>query len=193
VITMSPAAHDRAVAAVSHLPHLLASALVLAAAESGAEVLGLAAGGFRDITRIASGDPALWRGIFAANRSELLAQLDTFSGVLAGLRAQLAAGEDGAVEQALVRARDIRDGLPKSARGLVGATYDVIMRVPDRPGILAQVTGVLAEQKINIIDIEVLKVREGCEGSIRLSFLRQDERERALAELRAVGIEVRSW
>lgn len=192
-LRLNPAAHDTAVAAVSHLPHLLASVLVLSAAENGEQALGLAAGGFRDVTRIASGDPALWRGIFAANRAELLGQVDRFRGVLDRLRAQLADGDDTAIEQALVRAREIRDGLPKSARGLVGATYDALMTVPDKPGVLARITALLAGKGLNIIDIEVLKVREGCEGSIRLSFLRQDERDRAITELRAGGITVRPW
>jgi prephenate dehydrogenase len=86
VITMSPAAHDEGLALTSHLPHLLAAAL---AAATPTNLLPLAAGSWRDTTRVAGSDPKLWQPIFAANRDRVLEALDRFSQVLAGVRENL--------------------------------------------------------------------------------------------------------
>lgn len=97
VIKMSPEAHDAAYAAVSHLPHVLAFALMnsITRQPQGASILSLAGPGFRDFTRIAASDPAIWRDILAANRSELLAQSRLFREALARFEALI---EDGDVQ-----------------------------------------------------------------------------------------------
>jgi prephenate dehydrogenase len=88
VVDMTVAAHDAVLAATSHLPHVLAYALVdaLAQSDTSEEVFRFAAGGFRDFTRIASSDPAMWRDIAIANKGALLDSIDTFSEHLATLR-----------------------------------------------------------------------------------------------------------
>lgn len=88
VVDMTVAAHDAVLAATSHLPHVLAYALVdaLAQADSSEDIFRFAAGGFRDFTRIASSDPAMWRDIAIANKGALLDSIDTFSEHLAQLR-----------------------------------------------------------------------------------------------------------
>jgi cyclohexadieny/prephenate dehydrogenase len=105
---LSPEAHDRGVAAISHLPHLAAYALV-AAAE--AEALPLAAAGFQDTTRIAASPEALWTDIFRENREALLAALGQYREVLAGWEASIRAGDWEALEVALARARERREKL----------------------------------------------------------------------------------
>ncbi len=110
---MSPEAHDRALAATSHLPHLLAYALVdlLAAleAEGRGDLFPYAGGGFRDFTRIASSDPALWRDICLANRGPLLELLGRYGAALEGLRRALEAGDGEALLACFARAREARD------------------------------------------------------------------------------------
>ena len=87
---MTPAEHDHALAATSHLPHLIAAALALATPK---DLLPLAASGWRDTTRIAGGDPELWRAIFASNRQEVLDALKRFERWTGELRENLDAGQ----------------------------------------------------------------------------------------------------
>ncbi|MGH8688144.1 MAG: prephenate dehydrogenase [Burkholderiales bacterium] len=102
--------HDAVLAAVSHLPHLLAYALVheVAARENSAQLFGFAAGGFRDFTRIASSHPEMWRDICVANRDRLLAELDRYVEKLRAVRPLVAAGDGAALEKLFVEARAAR-------------------------------------------------------------------------------------
>jgi prephenate dehydrogenase len=105
VVTMSPAAHDAALAATSHLPHLIAFALAAATPQ---HLLPLAASGWRDTTRIAGGDPAMWRPIFTTNREHILAALDRFEGLVGELRSALAAGDERRIFEIIEQAREIK-------------------------------------------------------------------------------------
>lgn len=107
---MAPEQHDAVFAAVSHLPHLLAYALVheIAGRADSAQLFGYAAGGFRDFTRIASSHPEMWRDICVANRDALLAELDRFSAQLAALRPLLERGDAQALERVFAEARAAR-------------------------------------------------------------------------------------
>ncbi|MGH7319267.1 MAG: prephenate dehydrogenase, partial [Candidatus Rokuibacteriota bacterium] len=106
---ISAEAHDRAVAAVSHLPHLAAYGLVAAA---DGEALALAGRGFGDTTRIAASAEALWTDIFRGNRQALLEALGQYRGILARWEALIQEGDWGALEAALARARELREKLP---------------------------------------------------------------------------------
>ena len=110
VVTMTPCAHDSAFAAVSHLPHLLAFAFVngLAAQPGGAEALAVAGPGFRDFSRIAASNPAIWRDILLANRTQVLAHAQAFRAALLDLEMLIASGDGPALESAIAAARDIR-------------------------------------------------------------------------------------
>ena len=108
---MSPAEHDKVFAAVSHLPHLLAYALVSDIADRGnsAQLFGYAAGGFRDFTRIASSHPEMWRDICVANKDALLAEVDRYAAQLAALRPLIERGDGEALEQLFSKARAARE------------------------------------------------------------------------------------
>ncbi|CAG4883424.1 Cyclohexadienyl dehydrogenase -specific [Georgfuchsia toluolica] len=108
---LSTAAHDRVFAAVSHLPHLLAYALVheFAARDNAGELFGFAAGGFRDFTRIASSHPEMWRDICIVNRAPLIAELDAYMAALLRLRTLLAAADANGLEAVFAAARQARD------------------------------------------------------------------------------------
>jgi len=99
---MSPQAHDQAVARVSHLPHLLAGLLVLLPDDG---ELGVAASGFRDVTRLAGGDPEMWRDVVLTNRPALVAALEAFGGSLAELRRLIEAGDADAIQRWLAEAQ----------------------------------------------------------------------------------------
>jgi len=110
VSRMAPDEHDAVLAAVSHLPHLLAYALVheVAARDNTAQLFGFAAGGFRDFTRIASSHPEMWRDICVANRDRLLDELDRYVGKLRRLRPLLEQGDGAALEKLFAEARAAR-------------------------------------------------------------------------------------
>ena len=110
VETMSPQAHDAAYAAVSHLPHLIAFALMnsITGQATSQSLLSLAGPGFRDFTRIAASDPKMWRDIMLANREELLIQSRVFKDALAGMEALIAAGNGDALEDLIKHASNTR-------------------------------------------------------------------------------------
>ena len=111
VVEMAVAEHDTVLAATSHLPHVLAYALVDALAKSpaSADIFRFAAGGFRDFTRIAPSDPAMWRDIAIANRPALLDAIDMFSGQLAHLRQAVSDGDGEELYGTFTRAKTARD------------------------------------------------------------------------------------
>jgi prephenate dehydrogenase len=107
---LDAATHDRLLAQTSHLPHLIAAALVESLSPEAAP---LVARGFLDTTRIASGDPAMWQEIFLTNRDELLAALDRFQSAVAEMKSALSAADSAAVRKFLDQAKQRRDGLLK--------------------------------------------------------------------------------
>jgi prephenate dehydrogenase len=106
VVRRSPAAHDRAVARISHLPHVLAGLMMLL---PGKNDLDVSASGFRDVTRLASGDPEMWRDILLTNRGAVLAALDRFSKDASVLRDLIDRGDAASIEKFLARAKRRRD------------------------------------------------------------------------------------
>jgi prephenate dehydrogenase len=111
VVTMDPATHDRAVAAVSHLPHLVADALVDAVLRMNPQFLDVAARGFKDTTRIAASSPTVWREIFEENREALAEAVEAFRAALDDLERLLRSGDASRIEGELERIRMIRAGL----------------------------------------------------------------------------------
>ena len=103
---MTPSAHDRALARVSHLPHVLASLLMMLPAKGDLEV---SATGFRDATRLASGDPEMWRDILMTNRRSILAAIDNFEEDICHLRDLLELGDAPGIEKLLIAAKKRRD------------------------------------------------------------------------------------
>ncbi|MDR6859106.1 prephenate dehydrogenase/arogenate dehydrogenase family protein [Variovorax sp. WS11] len=110
VVTMTPEAHDKAFAAVSHLPHLLAFAFTnaLTSQPEGSRFLELAGPGFRDFTRIAAADPAMWRDVLLANREQVLQQSRAFRAALSQFEALMGTGDSQALEDAIAAASRAR-------------------------------------------------------------------------------------
>jgi len=193
VVKIEPERHDLAVAAVSHLPHLLAAALVntVARMPESESVLPFAAGGFRDTTRIAAGSPLMWRDIFETNRTQVLKMIRDFRGELALLERALQEGDMDTIQSNLADARAIRVTLPGKIKGYLPTLFEIILTVPDQPGIIAGFTVNLAESGVNIANIEILRVREGEGGTIRVGFATEQEQENAIRVLRGKGYTVR--
>lgn len=192
-VELDPVEHDRLVAAVSHLPHLVAAALVLSLKNRSSPWTDrLAAGGFRDTTRIASGDPGLWRQILLGNREAVLDQVAFFQEILDQLARALREGDGDRLTQLLAEAVHRRAQVTANARGLLAPHPEVIVRLPDEVGAIHRVTGILANAGLNLADIEILRVREGEGGSLRLALESESDRDRACRLLEAAGYWARS-
>jgi prephenate dehydrogenase len=166
VVALPAERHDQVVAVVSHVPHLTAATLMgLAAdrAEDHAALLRLAAGGFRDMTRIASGHPAIWLDICAENRVAILAALDGMIDGLATMRRVVDSDDRGELLRRLGRAREARSNLP-SRVNQPGELAEVRIPIPDRPGAAAEVFTLAAELGVNIDSFEVVHSAEGNRG-----------------------------
>ncbi len=187
-VLLPPDLHDTVAAAVSHLPHLLAVALVNSAAAMDDRVpgtLSLAAGGFRDMTRIASSPYAMWHDILATNKTRIAPLIDDFITSLSVVKEQLL--HDGLCDT-FTAAEDTRAKIPSTTKGFIHALYEVFVIVKDQPGMIALVANACAKENINIKDIEVLKVRENEAGTIRLAFETKDIARRAVVLLKNLGI-----
>ncbi len=170
VVALAPERHDELVATVSHVPHLAAATLMGLAAEGAEEhstLLRLAAGGFRDMTRIAAGHPGIWPDICAENREAIVEALDRLVAALSAMRDLVVLGDRPGLLKALENARAARVNLP--AR-IAHDTALVEMRipVPDRPGVLAEITTLLGELDVNIEDLEIAHSVEGERGVLVL-------------------------
>ncbi len=188
VLIMGAEEHDRAVAAVSHLPQFLAVALVNFAARSGGHALKLAAGGFRDMTRIAASPFAMWGDIVATNAPLIREALREYAASVASLAERFDPAE---LQAAFDAAAMTRSGIPQDSKGFLRPLAELLVVVEDRPGIIASIAGPLAELGINIRDIEVLKVREGEGGTLRLAFEDEATSEKARRTLATLGFSVR--
>lgn len=164
---MDPALHDELVAAVSHIPHLAAVSLVNLT-EGSSDYLTMAAGGFRDTTRIASSSPEIWDDILFYNQKPIVDKLNTFIFNLQNIKEALETNDADYIHRELCQAKEIRDKIPQASRGLIPGFHEIICIVPDRPGIIGQLGFFLGEEGINIVDIEILRAREGDGGTIRL-------------------------
>jgi prephenate dehydrogenase len=165
-VALAPRRHDELVALVSHTPHLTAATLMNLAADASAadpSLLRLAAGGFRDMTRIASGHPGIWPDVVAENKEAILNSLDRLSTALDKVRAVVAADDRDGLLALLERAREGRVNLPVGAPSLEEAT-EVRVPVPDRPGVIAEVSTLLGSLGVNIFDLEIAHSSEGDRG-----------------------------
>jgi len=170
VIAIPPERHDTMVAVVSHVPHLTAATLMGLAADRATEhraLLRLAAGGFRDMTRIAAGHPGIWPDICAENRVAIVDGLDRLILSLGEIRSTVADGDREGLVSLLERARAARVALPA---GVSTPEELVELRVPiaDKAGEIARITTLAAELDVSILDIEIAHSSEGASGVLLL-------------------------
>ncbi|MDJ0959251.1 MAG: prephenate dehydrogenase/arogenate dehydrogenase family protein [Acidimicrobiia bacterium] len=180
-IRMTAAEHDVAVAAISHLPQVLAGALLIeAAAET--QALDLAAGSFRDLTRVAASDPGVWAQLLEINRGPLRAAIDGVMGRLVALAEALDSGDDDAVTEFLAEARRLR-------RSLAPTVSPVRVALADRPGELARVGHALEATSVDVRDLQLRHAPHGGGGVLTL-VVRPGEAEPLRHALEAEGLVV---
>lgn len=190
IMVMEAKIHDEIVAVISHIPHLLAAALVNLTKADPVR-LAMAAGGFRDTTRIASSDPQLWQQILLSNRDSVVKYMDILIAELGECRSLLNNGNEAELLAKLKKAQEIRDMIPHMRKGLMPGFSDVICIVPDKPGIIGDLGSILGKKEINIIDLEILHVREGDGGTIRIGVPSYDDACQAVGELKKQNI--KAW
>ena len=192
IFILDPATHDSVVAAVSHLPQLAAVALMNSVGKHHPDApahLALAAGGFRDMTRIASSPFEMWKDILSANQKEIgkalrvyIKQLNKIASVVDSAPARLSAE--------FKTSRTLRSRIPRSMKGYLTPLVELAVFVEDKPGELARLTSSLASHSVNIKDMELLKVREGRGGTFRLSFENRIAATDAAHILQGAGFDV---
>ena len=191
VILLLPKLHDEIAAAVSHLPQMAAVSLMNLVAgkqEESTHFLKMAAGGFRDMTRIASSPFDIWEPILETNSDMILEAIDAYIDELRQTKTILA---QGSLRRYFEKSAANRLSIPKDTKGFLKPHYDISVSVEDRPGMIAKIADACAEKNVNIKDIEVLKIRENEGGTIRLAFSTEEERFLALSTLQKRGLECR--
>ena len=175
VIALPREDHDKAVAVVSHVPHIMASSLVQLAsrhADDQQALMRLAAGGFKDSTRIAAGSPELWCGIAFDNKDALSDGLDEIQGIIGAFADALASDDRAALTALLADAAAARRALPAAWVPSTERLLEVRIPMEDRPGVVAEVTTVTSSVGCNIQSIEIDHVTE---DSAVLSLVLTDE------------------
>lgn len=192
-LDLEPALHDEIAATISHLPQLLAVALVDFVRENNQNhpaFLQLAAGGFRDMTRIASSPSGIWKDILTSNRTFVSQKIREFIRLLSNLATELEnETELNEVLTRFKRSKETRDSIPRNTKGFISPLFDLLVFVEDQPGVIYNLSKLLFEKGINIRDIELLKVREGLQGAFRISFLSEKEWKEANTILNQNGFQ----
>ncbi|KIX89759.1 prephenate dehydrogenase [Staphylococcus microti] len=187
LIQMTADAHDRVVGIVSHAPHLIASSLVSLNAHYASEaplVQALAAGGFRDITRIASSNPEMWRDISLENKTHILNIMKQFQAQLTDVIHTLETENETDLYDFFAENKAYRDALPIRGKGALTSTYDLYVDIPDKAGTISQITDILSSHNISIRNLRILELREDIYGALRISFKNPDDRDRGRTALK---------
>jgi prephenate dehydrogenase len=150
---VDPEKHDLLMAALSHLPHLMAAALLKVASDISPEALSFAGPSFRDLTRVGASNPALWSDILAENAPALGEALGSFAGAMAQLGSEIKDRE--AMEQRFLQAREAYDALGGILVEKSGENAELAVPVENRPGVFAEVTTLMGSNNINILDLYV--------------------------------------
>ena len=191
-IILEPSEHDEMTGVVSHFPHLIASSLVQQAKKwetTHAYLPHLAAGGFRDITRIASSNPEMWQDIFFHNRTKMAHLLEEWITEMSTLKKLVEQNEKQHLITYLKQAKEYRDGLGQSKKGAIPSFYDLYVDIRDKPGAIASVVQLIADDKISINNIQILEIRDGITGALRLSVSTLDAQQKSYQLLKKHGYE----
>ncbi len=172
-IIYSPQDHDKVTAYISHIPHVIASNLVNIVKNTDDDNginKQLAAGGFKDITRIASSSPTVWEHILLSNKYNIIDGLNIYIQGIESIIKAIETNDSQTICNFFSEARDYRNSIPDNATGVIRMTYEVFVDIPDEPGQVANILTILARENINLKNIGITHNREDLEGVLRLSF-----------------------
>ena len=183
---MSPTEHDYSTAAISHLPHILASSMVNLVKKLDNEqeyMKSIAAGGFKDITRIASSSPIMWQEICSANREQILILLEHFIESLHDIKNVISDENQDKILNFFQQAKDYRDSLSITKSGSLPRIFEIYCDLIDEAGGIATIATILATNGISIKNIGIIHNREFEEGVLRIEFYELDAMEKAIEQL----------
>lgn len=188
-MVLKPEEHDMAVAAISHLPHVISASLVNLVKESDKDDLlkTIAAGGFRDITRISSSSPVMWEDICLSNRDAILKLIDKYSAILDDFKETIASGDGDRIRRKFQSAKDYRDSLPVRKSGAIPAAFVIYSDLRDEPGQIATVATILAASGISIKNIGIIHNREFEEGVLQIELYNEEDFNAATELLKGHG------
>jgi prephenate dehydrogenase len=191
-VAVDPEEHDRIMALVSHLPHVLANVLMTQAGEQqGARDALLSAGpSFRDLTRVAGSNRRVWTDIFMENRQALLASLKAYSVGLDEVIGALEECDEQLLAETIGRAAGHRERMLAAGSLSAADLFRLVVKIPDRPGVLREITVALGDAAINIEDLSLHHMSAELGGSLTVYVLGADVCTRAAAILSGLGYEV---
>ena len=185
--------HDYVPAAVSHLPHIVAAALVhLVQDHDDAQGLmkSIAAGGFKDITRIASSSPVMWEQICMSNTENIISMLEAYISSLQQSLKALQEKNGGAIRELFASSRAYRSSIPDGPRGSVAPEYSFTVDIVDEPGAISTLSCILSARGISISNIGINHNREHGEGALKITFYDEDSMNRAWEQLKKYNYEL---
>ncbi len=181
-IVVDPDEHDYAVAGISHVPHLIAAGLVNTVRENdtadGLMKL-MAAGGFKDITRIASSSADMWSQICSVNADQISAFLGRYIDYMTSLKEMVDTHNTSGIAEAFTESKEYRDSIDIQKKGVLPIRYAVYCDIEDKEGALSSITALLSDNGINIKNIEIIHNREYMQGVLLIEFYDEDAYKKA--------------
>ena len=184
---MDAKTHDHATASISHLPHIIAASLVNLIRETDDEnetMKTIAAGGFKDITRIASSSPVMWQHICASNREQILTLIDRYTEELNTMRSLIAERKEKEIYDFFSHAKDYRDSITITSSGPLRKVFECYCDLIDEAGGIATIATILASNNISIKNIGIIHNREFENGVLRIELYEEEALNCAIALLR---------
>lgn len=185
--------HDKITGSISHVPHIIAAALVNLVREKDSpegKMQMLAAGGFKDITRIASSSPELWESIILSNRERVMDILKGYIELLEQFGKYVENRDSSQIRRFFKTSRDYRNGFAAGKKSLILPQYEIIADVVDKPGIIGEIATLLGKNDINIKNINVSNSREFEEGCLKIALTDAETEEAAYRLLSSHGYKV---
>jgi prephenate dehydrogenase len=192
-VILSPKEHDYIVASISHVPHIIASALVhnVKNLDTPNQYMHLlAAGGFKDITRIASSSPDMWQGICMENKQQILKVLSSFETIIQDIRQKLLQEQYQSVYDYFDIARVYRDSFHSITPKSFVKRYEITVDVLDRPGSIAIIAVLFSSHGINIKNMSIVNNREQQQGALYFAFDTEEDRQKSINLLHNLNYDV---
>jgi len=181
-IIVSPEKHDLITGCISHVPHIIASALVTLAGSNENDtglIKLLAAGGFKDITRIASSNPTMWENVVLSNSSIVVDLLENYKKIVDEMISNIKSSNNKEIYHFFDNAKAFRDSFSTTAVGLIPRNFELIADIKDEPGIIGKIATLLGNNEINIKNINVSNSREFEQGCLIITLSDQNNTDRA--------------
>ncbi|GMQ56837.1 prephenate dehydrogenase [Vallitalea sediminicola] len=192
-IIVEPTNHDFITATISHVPHIIASTLVNLVSKLDTpdkHMHTLAAGGFKDITRIASSSPEMWQQICLTNNKQIINVIDRFQQELSLIKGYIDECNNKNIHSFFSASRDYRNSFSDKNTGFIMKSYKITVDIIDKPGIIAEIASLLSDNNINIKNIGINNNREHQEGVLEIIFYDLESQNKSIEILVGMNYKV---